>query len=80
MRQNLRYTRLTELESSKSDSMFLSTVNRGHKVLISTAYIPHNSPQQMGTWLEQYNSAFDQIVRIDFKRMLFFGDLNARQT
>ena len=32
----------------------------------------------MRFWLEQYYSAFDQIVRNDFKGILFFGDLNAR--
>ena len=77
MRQNLRYTRLTELESSEIHSIFLVTIIRGHKVLISTAYIPPNSPQQMRIWLEQYDSAFDQIVRNNLKGMLFFGDLNA---
>ena len=80
MKQNLRYTRLTELESSEIDSIFLVTIIRGHKVLISTAYIPPSSPQQMLIWLEQYDSAFDQIVQNNFKGMLFFGDLNARYT
>ena len=28
--------------------------------------------------LDQYDSAFDQIVRNTFKDMLFFGDVNAR--
>ena len=40
MRQNFPHTRLTELESSEIHSIFLDIVNRGHKVLISTAYIP----------------------------------------
>ena len=79
-RQNLRYTRLTKLESSEIDSIFLATIIRGHKVLISTAYIPPKSPQPTRIWLEQYNSAFYQIVRNDLKAMLFFGDLNARHT
>ena len=77
-RQNLHYTRLTELEFSEIDCIFLATIIRGHKVLISTAYIPPNSLQQMRIWLEQYDSAFYKIVRNDFKAMLFFGDLNAR--
>ena len=80
MKQSLRYTRLTELESSKIDSIFLVTIIRGHTVLISTSYIPPNSPQQMRIWLEQCDSAFDQIVRNNFKGMLFFGYLNARHT
>ena len=32
----------------------------------------------MRIYFEQYDSAFDQIVRNDFKGMLVFGDLNAR--
>ena len=78
MRQNLRYTRSAEVESSKIDSIFLTTIIRGHKVSISTAYIPPNSPQRKRIWLKQYNSVFDQTVRNDFKGKLFFGDLTAR--
>ena len=32
----------------------------------------------MRIWLEQYDSVFDQIVRNDFRGMLFFGDLSGR--
>ena len=53
MGQNLRFTRLIELESSEIESIFLATVICGHKILISTAYIPPNSPHQMQIWLEQ---------------------------
>ena len=63
MRQNLRYTRLTELESNKIDSTYLATIIPGHKVLISTAYIPPNSPQQMRIWFKKQDSAFDQIPK-----------------
>ena len=38
MRQNLRYTRLTELEFSEIHSIFLAKIIRGHKLVISTDY------------------------------------------
>ena len=44
MRQNRRYN--TEIESSEIYSTFLTTIIRGHKVLISTAYIPPSSPNK----------------------------------
>ena len=78
MRQTLRYTRWTELKSSEIDSIFLATIVRAHIVLISSAYVPPNSPKQMRIWLEQYDSAFDHIARSDFKGVLIFWDLNAR--
>ena len=71
MRPNLRYTKMTELESSETDSFFLATIIRGHDVLISTAYIAPNSPQEMRILSEQYDSAFDQIVGMTSKACSF---------
>ena len=78
IRNDIFYTRLSDLEATDFDNAWILTSIAGLKIVVGTAYLRPNQTEQMTSFLRLKENIANFIVKHELDGMLFMGDCNAR--
>ena len=76
--QSITVDRLGYLERDDIDAIFAVVTIGNNRLLVSSVYIPPNSPQKLNAFTAMITVACSQINDLKCKGLLIVGDLNAR--
>ena len=78
VRSSYELERITSLEADNVDAIFAIVTLGSTRIMVSSVYIPPNSPSTLCNYLSLISNAMSQLDKLKCSAFAAFGDLNCR--